>query len=287
MFQRIGLITNLAQDSVKVIIEKVINFLNQKEREIILDTSCASLIGSDQYPVQEQKQLGRHCDLVIAIGGDGTMLMAACLLVDDNVPLLGVNLGKVGFLADINASRIEAPLGVILEGEYVSEKRFLLHGEVYRDEKCIYQGIALNDIVIQKWNVARLIELQTYVNKVFLHKHHSDGMIIATPTGSTAYALSGGGPIIHPSLDAMLLVPVCPHTLSNRPIVLSGDSEIEIIVNTDTADEAHLTLDGDSRMGLSPNDRIYIKKKDHQIVLIHPPQYDQFHVLREKLRWNR
>lgn len=287
MFKRIGLITNSGVKAIQTTLTEVVEYLSSHDREVILDKCCASLLDDHKLDVYDASELGKHCDLVIAIGGDGTMLMASHILCDFNVPLLGINLGHVGFLADIPADNIANNMDEILNGHYVEDVRFLLWGEVYRDGKCLYEGYAFNDIVIQKWNVARLIELETYINDAFVHTHRSDGIIVSSPTGSTAYALASGGPVVHPSLDALLLVPICPHSVTNRPIVVDGNSRIEIVVSTKEVDQARLTFDGEIKFELASGDRVRVRKKNKEIRLIHPPGHDQFHILREKLHWSK
>ncbi|MEM6998658.1 MAG: NAD(+) kinase [Pseudomonadota bacterium] len=287
MFKRIGLITNSGVKAIQTTLTEVVEYLDSRELEVMLDQCCANLLDDHNLQVFEANELGKHCDLVIAIGGDGTMLMASHILCDFNVPLLGINLGHVGFLADIPADDIATNMDEILNGHYVEDVRFLLWGEVYRDGNCIHDGYAFNDIVIQKWNVARLLELETYINDAFVHTHRSDGMIVSSPTGSTAYALAGGGPVVHPSLDALVLVPICPHSVTNRPIVVDGNSHIEIVITTKEVDQARLTYDGEIKFELASNDRVRIKKKNKEIRLIHPPGHDQFHILREKLHWSK
>lgn len=287
MFNRIGLITNSGVREIRKKLSEVISYLNSKNREIYLNPSCAELTESDVYPVYESNELGKHCDLIIAIGGDGTMLMTAHFLCELDVPLLGINMGKVGFLSDIPSNNIKEQMESILNGDYTEEIRFFLYGQVIRDGKSICEDYALNDIIVQKWNIARMVELETYVNKSFVHTHSSDGMIVSSPTGSTAYALSGGGPIMHPNLDALLLVPICPHSLTNRPIVVEGNSCIEIVIGTRKIDQARLTFDGKIKMQLAPRDKVIVKKKTQQIKLIHPSNHDQFRILREKLHWSK
>jgi len=287
MFNRIGLITNSGVEAVQITLNELIEYLESRERQVILDKCCADLIRDHDFDVFEASELGKHCDLVIAIGGDGTMLMASHILCDIDVPLLGINLGHVGFLADIPADNIAHSMDEILKGHYVEDVRFLLRGQVFRDDECVHEGYAFNDIIIQKWNIARLVELETYINGAFVHTHRSDGLIVSTPTGSTAYALSGGGPVVHPSLDALLLVSICPHSLANRPIVVDGNSCIEVVIGTREIDQARLTFDGEIKLELAPGDRVRVKKKDKKIRLIHPPGHDQFHILREKLHWSK
>jgi len=286
MFKKVGVITTSNAKATKTTLVELVSYLSVHDHDIILDKSCAKLIKKNDYKIFDIDELGNHCDLVIAIGGDGTMLKASRSLCNFDVPLLGINLGHVGFLADIPADNISKSLDEIMNGNYVEDIRFLLNGEVFRKNKCIYDGHALNDIVIQKWNIAHLLELKTYINGAFVHIHRSDGMIVSSPTGSTAYALAGGGPIVQPSLNALLLVPICPHSLTNRPIVIDGESTIEIVVTTREADNARLAIDGEAKLELASNDRIRVNKKDKNIKLIHPPEHDQFHILREKLNWS-
>ncbi len=287
MFSKIGLITNSGVRAVGQTLNELLGYFSNKNLDIVLDRCCADLIDTNGYEVVAKTELGKHCDLAIAIGGDGTMLMAAHLLCEDEVPLLGINMGHVGFLSDIPADAIKTNLDLVLAGNYVEDVRFLLRGQVFRNDKCIAEDYALNDIIIQKWNIAKLVELDTFIDGAFVHTHRSDGLIIATPTGSTAYALSGGGPVVHPSLDALILVPICPHSLTNRPIVVNGDSYIEIVVGTRKIDQARLTFDGNVVQELAPIDRIKINKKNKKIRLIHPSGHDQFHILREKLHWSK
>ena len=287
MFERIGIISNLKSRAARLALLELIACLKAEKRRIIVDQGAAELLDGAGHAVCAPGELGRNCDLVIAVGGDGTMLMASHLLCDFNVPLLGVNLGRVDFLADIPADAIKRDMAAILAGQYVEDRRFLLSARVLRGEQCVFEGYAFNDVIIQKWNIARLIELETYIDGAFVHRHRSDGMIIATPTGSTAYALSGGGPVVHPAVDALLLAPICPHSLTNRPLLVNGASQIEVISATRKAGHARLTLDGESRLELAPGDRVRVKKKDKKIRLIHPPEHDQFHILREKLHWSK
>lgn len=287
MFERIGIISNLKSKAARLALLELVACLAAEKRRIIVDQGSAELLDGAGHAVCAPGELGRNCDLVIAVGGDGTMLMASHLLCDFNVPLLGVNLGRVGFLADIPADAIKRDMAAILAGRYVEDRRFLLSARVWRGEQCVFEGYAFNDVIIQKWNIARLIELETYIDGAFVHRHRSDGMIIATPTGSTAYALSGGGPVVHPAVDALLLAPICPHSLTNRPLLVNGASQIEVISATRKAGHARLTLDGESRLELAPGDRVRVKKKDKKIRLIHPPEHDQFYILREKLHWSK
>ena len=252
---------------------------------IELDECCAKIARNKKLPVASSDKVGTNSDLAIAIGGDGTMLKAAHLICGHGIPLLGINRGHLGFLADIPAESFDQHLEEILKGNYVEDERFLLYSEVHRNNKLVCVKYAFNDVVVQKWDVARLIELETYVDGTFVHKQRSDGMIVSSPSGSTAYALSGGGPILYPTLDALVLVPICPHSLTNRPIVINGNSRVEIIVGTANVNHARLTCDADIAMELESGDRVLVEKKDQTIRLIHPANHDHFSILRAKLRW--
>ena len=289
MFEKIALITGNRNKKADAILERVANYLISRKKTLILNKHCAGALEPViKQPATENDDIGKDCDLAIAIGGDGTMLMASKLLWQYHTLLLGINLGKIGFLSDIPAHSITTALDQILAGEYLEDKRLLLHGELWREDKKIITTCALNDIVIQKWNIARMISLDTYINNAFVHTQRADGMIVATPTGSTAYALSGGGPILEPSLDMLMLTPVCPHMLSNRPIIIDGNSNIEIIVSIGEPHQACLVTDGEIQISLQTNDKVLIRKKtEHTFRFIHLPNHDQFKILREKLHWGK
>ena len=285
MFKRISLITNSNAAEVVETLNSVIEFLQSHGIAIELDESCAQIIDPGDLPVVTDDQLGAASDLAIAIGGDGTMLKAAHLVCSHGIPLLGINRGHLGFLADIPAETFARHLEEILAGHYAEDERFLLYSEVHRNNDLICVNFALNDVVIQKWNVARMIDFETYVDGIFVHKQRSDGLIVSSPTGSTAYALSGGGPILYPSLDALVLVPICPHSLTNRPLVINGNSKVEIIIGTWDIHHARLTCDSEIAVELKSGDRVLVEKKNQTIRLIHPADHDHFAILRAKLRW--
>jgi NAD+ kinase len=285
MFKRITLITNSSATEVVDTLNGVIEYLQLRNFGIELDEFCARIARNKDLPVASADKVGANSDLAIAIGGDGTMLKAAHLVSGHGIPLLGINRGHLGFLADIPAESFEQHLDEILKGHYDEDERFLLYCEVHRDNNILCVKYAFNDVIVQKWDVAKLIELDTYVDGIFVHRQRSDGMIVSSPTGSTAYALSGGGPILYPTLDAMVLVPICPHSLTNRPIVINGNSRVEIIVRDDDVHNARLTCDGDIAMELESGDRVIVEKKNQTIRLIHPADHDHFSILRAKLRW--
>jgi len=285
MFKRIALITNSDAKKVAETLNSLIVYLQSNEIDFVLDKDSTLLADQTGLPAMKENEFDADCDLAIAIGGDGTMLKAAHLACLHEMPLLGINRGRLGFLADIPANAFEEHLNAIFAGTFVEDERFLLHVEVLRKGKSLLDSNAFNDVILQKWNIARLVEFETYVDSRFVHRQRSDGLIVTTPTGSTAYALSGGGPILHPSLDALALVPICPHTLTNRPIVIDGNSVVEIVVGTREIDHARLTCDGDIEIELAPGDRVRVQKQDKKIKLIHPQGHDHFSILREKLQW--
>ncbi len=284
-FKTIGLVSKPDDPGVTTALTTLINDLIKYGREVVLDESAAAYFDSPAVPVLDRQALGERCDLVIVVGGDGSMLSAGRSLVDSGVALLGVNLGRLGFLADVPPNEMREHLDEVLAGNYEEEQRALIHAQILRDGECISESDALNEVVIHKWDIARMIELDTHINGCFLNSLRADGLIIATPTGSTAYALSGGGPIVDPALQALVLVPVCPHTLSNRPIVINDQANIEIMVHGDDSNQARITCDGQLNLELASDDVIHIKRKANTLRLIHPQQHDQFHTMRKKLHW--
>ena len=227
------------------------------------------------------EHIGEKVDLAIVMGGDGTMLSVARTLMHANIPLVGVNRGRFGFLTDLRAEDMLVEIDHILSGHHHTETRMLLTASVVRAGKPEHQGVALNDIVIKSG--LRLIELEVAIDGKFMHKQRSDGLILSTPTGTTAYALSAGGPILHPDLDAIALVPISPHTLSNRPIVLSSSSTIE--VSLVQVDDAQISYDGQFQLALEVGDKVLVQRAAKDITLLHPTDYCYFEMLRNKLNW--
>ncbi len=284
-FQTIGLIGKPGDSNVAATLTALSSDLSKRGCEVVLDTSAAAYFDTPGATVLERLALGEHCDLVIVVGGDGSMLSAARSLVESGVALLGINLGRLGFLADVSPNEMCERLNEILAGDYEEEQRALLHAQVIRDGQHISASDALNDVVVHKWDIARMIDLDTRIDGRFLNSLRADGLIVSTPTGSTAYALSGGGPIIDPALHALVLVPICPHTLSNRPIVVSDQSSIEILIHGDDSNQAQITCDGQVNLELAAGDIVRIERKSKPLRLIHPRQHDHFEIMRKKLRW--
>ena len=284
-FSKIGLIGKYGNPQVAETVRELGMLLQQRGCEILLEHGTHQLLPDPDLPGASLDEIGRNCDLTIIVGGDGTLLAAARTLVEYDMPILGVNLGRLGFLVDISPEDMETSIDEILSGEYEEEHRILLKAEVQHKDSPPSESDAFNDVVVHKWEVARMIETETRVNGRFLNSMRSDGLIISTPTGSTAYALSSGGPIIEPGVDAILIVPICPHSMSYRPIVVSGDSEIEILVKENMHSHAQVTCDGQINLGLVSGDKILIRKKDKYVRLIHPPRHNHFEILRAKMHW--
>ncbi|MGB1110325.1 MAG: NAD(+) kinase [Gammaproteobacteria bacterium] len=289
VFQTIGLIGKLGDEQVFTELDRIVRFIEGKGRKLVTDIRTGQALGINAgegaIPTVETSELGKHCDLVIVVGGDGTLLHAARYLSEKDVPLLGINRGRLGFLVDVSPEHIERELEEILAGELFEEQRFILSTEIIREEQVIDRSVAVNDVVIHRSDVARMIELDTFVDGAYVNTHRADGVIISTPTGSTAYALSSGGPLLYPDLEAITLVPICPHTLSNRPIVVTADSVIDVALTDPSEREGQVTMDGHKRHHLEGRDSVRIKRHPVPLRLIHPKHHDHFEILRAKLGW--
>jgi NAD+ kinase len=260
-------------------------FLMARGLALKVDENTARVLPETLGPALALERIGAEIDLAIVIGGDGTLLHIARNLAPHQVPIIGVNQGRLGFLTDIPLAEMEHGVGQILDGHGQTESRLLLHAEIRRAGRTVQAARALNDVIISKGELARLIEYETYIGGAFVNSARGDGIIVASPTGSTAYAMSAGGPVLHPTLAALVLVPICPHTLSNRPIVVSSDSEIEIVVLGLATGPAHVTFDGQLNCALEEGDRIYVRRSEHRVELLHPSRRSHYDVLREKLHW--
>lgn len=239
-------------------------------------------VSKNHIPLSE---LVEASDLVITLGGDGTLLTAARALADKKTPLLGINLGRLGFLADVSFENFESYLEAVVQGRYTVESRFFIEGEFFKDNLPISKNIALNDIILHSHESMSMIAYEVYSDGNLIHKQRSDGVIVTTPTGSTAYALSGGGPIMHPSLNTLAIVPICPHTLSNRPIVLPADHPIELCLGQDEL-VARVSYDGHSSVIMDNTSKMRITRYPSPLTLLHPDDYDYFKILRGKLDWS-
>lgn len=261
------------------------SYLLKKNCQLFVEDVIANEIADENIKVLSGDQIGAHCDLIIVVGGDGSILRATRLVADHQKPILGINKGKLGFLADITPNEMNNKLGNILDGKYIEDPRFLLHAELEHDGNIIHQEFALNDIVLMPGEIAHLIRFEIFINDQFVCPQRADGLIIATPTGSTAYALSGGGPILHPQLDAVVLVPMFSHNLTSRPLVVTGNSKIKIKVPSESKIAPRLSCDGRESTAIVPGSNIFIHKKINHLRLIHPIDYNYFETLRSKLHW--
>lgn len=248
-----------------------------------LDGTAAQLLTAPE--ANTAAQIGETCDVTIVIGGDGTLLGAARALAPYGVPLIGVNLGRLGFLVDVPPSNDLAVLDDVLCGKHLVEQRSLLTAQVVRDEQTVFEERALNDVVLRIRERVRLLEFDTYVNGRFVSQQRADGMIAASPTGSTAYALSSGGPVLTPDMRAILLLPICSHTFSSRAVVLRDDSLVELFVRDDNREAAQLVCDGQVNFAVGNGDLIRIRRAAESITLLHPEGHDFFELLRQKLNW--
>lgn len=285
-FRSIGIITKPNAESARDTLNRLLDYLADRGCSVILDEQIPADLNRHMFNRADRNTIGEQCDLAIVVGGDGTILNAVRSLVHAGVPLLGVNVGRLGFLADISPDDMERSLDDILDGSFHEERRILLEMKVYRDDKLIFEADAFNDVVVHIRDVARMIEFETHIDDDFVNHQRADGIVISTPTGSTAYALSSGGPILHANLDALALVPISPHTLSSRPLVVSADSHIDILVCNTKEGIAQATCDGHLSTDVHVGDHIKVKRKDDMITLLHPRQHNYFEILRAKLRWS-
>ena len=288
-FERLGVIAKPNEALAVETLTALLAVVKERGCHVTLDQVTASLLPKDeqkQYAVANRTALGASSDLIVVIGGDGTLLDAARSVARYNKPLVGINRGRLGFLVDVSPEDVESAMSAVLSGEYNREPRALLECEVLRGEQVISRYTALNDVVLNQPEQVSMLEFDTWANGELISRHRADGLIVCTATGSTAYALSSGGPIMHPQLDAMALVPICPHTLSDRPIVLPLDVRVDInlIGGTKTA---RITCDGHEHQEVQANDIVRIRRSEHKITLLHPSSYDYYAILRSKLHWGR
>lgn len=285
-FKTIGIIGRVNTPGVKDTLKTLVNYLIELKQNLILETETADSLSYSDLPKISREQLGKHCDLLIVVGGDGSLLHAAHAVMNDETPVLGINRGSLGFLTDILPSQLQK-IKEILEGKFILEKRFLLTSLIKLNDTIIGRDDALNEVAIIPDTIPHMIEIEIYIDDRFVYSQNSDGLLVATPTGSTAYALSGGGPILHPQLDAIVLVPMFPHSLNNRPIVVEGNREISIIISPNNVTTPRLSCDGRAYINTPANSVITIQKKSKTLHLIHPLDYNYYEALRSKLHWGK
>jgi len=283
MFKRIGIIVNRERKDIFYYLNSLIKWLQEKKIEVLLTPLIGKECSCNELIADEGKM--NKADLIISLGGDGTFLRAARIFSPYNIPLLGINLGGLGFLAEISISNFQLELGEILNGKYKIEERLMLKTSIIREGKKIKSFLSLNDIVISERALSRLINLKTSVSGEFVTTYSADGLIISTPTGSTAYSLSAGGPVVYPDLEVIILSPICAHTLAVRPLIVSQNNEIEVILEPPLG-EVMLTIDGQIGFNLKEKDKIKVSKASCRAGLMKREERLFFKVLRTKLRWS-
>ena len=283
-FRHVALIGKYHAQGSRSALEGIAHFLNAQGCDVAIEKDTASNTGLTQYPILDVTAIGAQCDLALVVGGDGTMLGIGRLLAKFGVPLIGINQGRLGFITDIAFEDYQTVLAPMLRGDFEEDHRWMMQAQVMRDGHCVFSATAMNDVVVNRGATSGMVELRVEVDGRFVANQRADGLIIASPTGSTAYALSAGGPLLHPSIAGWVLVPIAPHTLSNRPIVLSdtGEITVEIVAGRD----ASANFDMQSLASLMLGDRITVKRSDYQMRFLHPKGWSYFDTLRKKLHWN-
>jgi NAD+ kinase len=283
-FRHAALIGKFQAEGIRGVLERIAGFLIDQGLEVSLEMQTASNTGIDAYPMRSVDELGLQCDLAVVLGGDGTMLGIARQLARHGTPLVGINQGRLGFITDISVDEFEEALTPMLGGAYEEEQRTMLEGRVQRDGNTIFAGHAMNDVVVNRGAAASMVELKIDIGDEYVANLRADGLIIGSPTGSTAYALSAGGPILHPSMSGWVLVPIAPHDLSNRPIVLPDGGEIciEIVAGRN----ASVNFDMQSLASLVHGDQISVRRSPHRVRFLHPCGWSYYATLRRKLHWH-
>ncbi len=273
-----------AGDSTRELLADIGGFLREQGCQVHLAERTAQALEITDFPILDVAGIGAEADLAVVVGGDGTMLGIGRRLARHGTPLIGINQGRLGFITDIPLDGYRDTLPRMLHGEYEEDHRSLMHGKVMRGGDCVFEAFAMNDVVVSRGAAASMVELRVEVDGHFVANHRADGIIVATPTGSTAYALSAGGPLLHPLVPAWALVPIAPHTLSNRPIVLADP--VEIVIEVVGGRDASASFDMQSLTSLHHGDRIVVRRSDHRVRFLHPRGWSYFDTLREKLHWN-
>jgi len=289
MFNKIGIFGKYSGIQSWDLIDKLILYFQKKKKTVILDQRSCADFPIERYGIErlDRDNLMKEIDFAVVVGGDGTFLDVARCIVDYNIPILGVNLGRLGFLTDVSPDSMMVTLDEVLADDYTCEERTLLHVLIKKDGETLFDEVAFNDVVLHKNDSPRMIEFETFVDNRFLNSQRSDGLIIATPTGSTAYSLSAGGPIVDPGLNAMTLVSINPHTMSNRPVVVSGDSEILIRPHDNCSGTASIICDGQLTFQIEAKHETYVTRHPNFIKMVHPKNHDHYELLRAKLNWGQ
>jgi NAD+ kinase len=282
-FRHAAIVGKYQARGIRPVLEEVAHFLIAQGLEVCFDRDTAAATGVVHHEALSTAEIGARCDLAVVVGGDGTMLGIARELARHNLPLVGINQGRLGFITDVPIDRFKESLAPMLAGDYEEEHRTMLDGSVWRDSERIFEGLSMNDVVVSRGATAGMVELRVDIGSDFVANLRADGLIIASPTGSTAYALSAGGPILHPGIAGWVLVPIASHTLSNRPIVLpdSGEVRIEIVAGRD----ASANFDMHSLTSLLHGDQVRVRRSQHKVRFLHPRGWSYYATLRRKLRW--
>lgn len=284
-FKTIGLIGKPQHPEAQQTLLALYYFLEKQGLEIIVDHRIKDDLQIDQLNCTDLVGIGQSCDLAIVVGGDGYMLGAARVLARFDIAVIGVNRGNLGFLTDLDPDDFEQPLTQVLQGHYQTENRFLLEAQVHSHGNMKSTNTAVNEAVLHPDKIAHMIDFEVYINDNFMLNQRADGLIISTPTGSTAYSLSGGGPILTPNLDAISLLPMFPHTLNSRPIVIDAESCVCLKISENNTTEMQISCDSHVNLSVLPGDEVIIRKTKHKLKLVHPKNYNYFHVLQNKLGW--
>lgn len=284
-FQNVALIGKHKAPEIAGPLLRLAAFLSSRGLTVVVDSLTAEHLKDSPYKAMNLDEIGRAVDLAIVLGGDGTMLNIARTLSPCHIPLVGVNQGRLGFLTDLTLDNLQDSIAAMLEGKFVTEQRLLISARVLREDIEVFSGSAFNEVVVHRNNVSTMIEFEVRIDGEYLYNQRADGLIVATPTGSTAYAMSAGGPILHPSLDVLELVPICPHTLSNRPIVVKSSSVLEILMHR--TGNIHVRFDSHTSYDLQLHDKIIVTRHPETACLLHPVGHSYYHTLREKLLWNQ
>jgi NAD+ kinase len=277
-------ISGAALESSRRVLDDVAQFLSRQGCDVVLDPDTALYAGLSQYPSMTIPDIGAQCDVGVVIGGDGTMLGIGRQIARYGLPLIGINQGRLGFITDIPIVKYQETLQPLLNGQFESDERCVLHAKVLRGSDCVFDALALNDVVVYRGGSSGMVELRVEVDGRFVSNQRADGLLIATPTGSTAYSWSAGGPLMHPTIGGWVMAPIAPHTLSNRPIVLSDSSEISIEVVSGR--NASANFDMQSLASLLIGDRVMVRRSEYRVRFLHPAGWNYFDTLRKKMHWN-
>jgi NAD+ kinase len=282
-FRHAAIVGKFQAPGIRPVLEEIAHFLVAQGLEVSLERETAGATGSTDFDALTAEQIGARCDIAVVVGGDGTMLGIARELAPFHVPLVGINQGRLGFITDLPIDKFKETLAPIVGGDFEAEHRSMLEGDVWRDGERVFAGVALNDVVVNRGATASMLEVRVDVDDDFVANLRADGLIVCTPTGSTAYALSAGGPILHPSIGGMLMVPIASHTLSNRPIVLpdQGEVRIGIVAGKDVS----VSFDMHLIASLMSGDQVRVRRAAHQVRFLHPRGWSYYATLRRKLRW--